>query len=77
MGETIGYQCCRGRHIRNLHLLVTLQAAIQGLCLHDRAGVSVRPLLATWPNKMPRQQYYEVALLNSWHLMNTELFSLE
>lgn len=46
----VDHQRLLGRSIRNLHLLITLWAAIQGM--HGHEGVHFRSLQATWPNKI-------------------------
>ena len=41
-----------GSHLWNLHLLVTLLAAVWGTRLYEGAGVSLKSPQATWPNRM-------------------------
>lgn len=42
-GENAEHKSCWGSRIRNLHLLVTLQAALQCMCLHEGLVFSLRP----------------------------------
>lgn len=51
-GKIVDHKDYWWSHIRNLYLLVTLQAAISRVLLHERANFNLRSLQASWPNKM-------------------------
>lgn len=47
----VNHKGCWGSHGRDLHLLVTLQAAVW-VCAHIRGECQFEGLRAAWPNKM-------------------------
>lgn len=55
-----------GKIIRNLHLLVTLQAAVSGICLHEKAKISLRPHRALG-QKLKKKMDTEAAIL--WNIL--------
>lgn len=56
LGRLLTTWAVRGSHMRRAHyLLVTLQAAVQDMCLHAGASVNLMPLQATWPHKVGAQ----------------------